>query len=66
VFIIEEYHAEDGHMRGLLETILQLVEFTILEDKTSNNMALHALCICTITKVGKGRGDISGEETFYD
>jgi hypothetical protein len=52
-------------MRGLLETTLKLVEFTILEDKAFNNMALQALSICKIMKARKGRRTLRGEETFY-
>jgi hypothetical protein len=52
-------------MRGLLETTLKLVEFTILEDKAFNNMALQALSICKIMKARKGRRTLRGEETSY-
>ncbi len=49
-----------------METSLKLVEFTILEDKSFNNMALQTLSVCKITKARKEIRAHKGEETFYD
>lgn len=49
-----------------METSLKLVEFTILEDKSFNNMALQTLSVRKITKARKEIRAHKGEDTVYD